>query len=90
MNPVVPGPRGKALRAPDSKSEAQKRGIRLRHDLRSHLQTIMGYSDLLHEEKVGSLNPKQHEFLDNIVSATSTMLALLESVEKEAGGGGTA
>jgi light-regulated signal transduction histidine kinase (bacteriophytochrome) len=88
MKPAGAATGERSPRAADKKERVLTPGSRLRHDLRSHLQTVMGYSDLLHEEKIGALNPTQREFLGNIASATSMMLALLDSLEQESGRGG--
>jgi len=48
------------------------------HDLRSPLQAVMGYADLLLAETAGSLNPKQRKFLDNLRLATTKILDIID------------
>ena len=48
------------------------------HDLKNPITTISGFSNLL--EQVGPLNAQQHEFLNYIKSASSTMTDLVQSM----------
>jgi signal transduction histidine kinase/DNA-binding response OmpR family regulator len=59
------------------------------HELRTPLTTIIGFSELLQEEQVGPLTPKQKEFSHQIFLKGRTLLAmindLLETGKIEAG-----
>ena len=48
------------------------------HDLKNPITTISGFSSLL--EQAGTLNPQQHEFLNYIKSASSTMTELVQNM----------
>ena len=51
---------------------------RYAHDLRSPLQTVMGYADLLSAETTGPLNAKQRRFLDTLREGTHKLLQIIE------------
>jgi protein-histidine pros-kinase len=50
------------------------------HELRTPLNGIIGFSELLVDEKVGSLNPKQKEFLGDILRSGQHLLQLINDV----------
>jgi PAS domain S-box-containing protein len=50
------------------------------HELRSPLNTIMGYTQLLAEEAVGSLNEKQRRFLGHIGKDSQHLLNLINDI----------
>lgn len=50
------------------------------HELRSPLNTIMGYTQLLTEEAVGSLNDKQRRFLGHIAKDSQHLLNLINDI----------
>jgi signal transduction histidine kinase len=50
------------------------------HELRTPLNAIIGFSQVLREEMFGEVNPKQAEYLDDIVSSGNHLLALINDV----------
>ncbi|MDY8110513.1 PAS-domain containing protein [Fulvimarina sp. 2208YS6-2-32] len=47
------------------------------YELRSPLTTVIGFSQLLGEPELGSLNPRQSEYLEHINSSTRSLLAMV-------------
>jgi signal transduction histidine kinase len=50
------------------------------HELRTPLNAIIGFSQVLRDEMVGSVNEKQSEYLDDIISSGNHLLALINDV----------
>lgn len=50
------------------------------YELRSPLTTIIGFSEMLSEETVGTLNPQQRDYMDHIASSSSSLLALIDDI----------
>ena len=50
------------------------------HELRTPLNAIIGFSQVLHDEMVGPVNPKQAEYLDDIISSGNHLLLLINDV----------
>ena len=50
------------------------------HELRTPLNAIIGFAELLHDEQVGVLDPKQKEFLGEIVGGGLHLLRLINDV----------
>ncbi|MFB3829290.1 MAG: hybrid sensor histidine kinase/response regulator [Bryobacteraceae bacterium] len=50
------------------------------HELRTPLNSILGFTDLLLQERAGALNPRQHEFLSHVKGAADHLLALINDV----------
>jgi signal transduction histidine kinase len=50
------------------------------HELRTPLNAIIGFSQVLRERMFGELNAKQEEYLDDILSSASHLLALINDV----------
>jgi PAS domain S-box-containing protein len=50
------------------------------HELRSPLNTIMGYTQLLLEESVGALNEKQRRFLGHVAKDSGHLLSLINDI----------
>ena len=50
------------------------------HELRTPLNAIIGFSQVLHDEMVGSVNDKQAEYLDDITSSGNHLLSLINDV----------
>ena len=50
------------------------------HELRTPLNAIIGFSQVLRDEMVGSVNEKQAEYLDDISSSGSHLLSLINDV----------
>jgi signal transduction histidine kinase len=50
------------------------------HELRTPLNAIIGFSQVLRDEMVGSVNEKQAEYLDDIVSSGNHLLSLINDV----------
>lgn len=62
----------------DSSAQWEQFRSRLKHDLRSPLQGILGYADLLAAEKGGALNQKQKQFLEHIRAGAQKIVDVLE------------
>jgi signal transduction histidine kinase len=50
------------------------------HELRTPLNAIIGFSQVLQDEMVGPVNPKQEEYLDDIISSGNHLLSLINDV----------
>src|SRR5690606_6243792 len=50
------------------------------HELRTPLNAILGFSQFLRDERPGSLNAKQREYLDDIMSSGEHLLQLINDV----------
>lgn len=50
------------------------------HELKIPLNTIIGFSDLLRQEVRGTLNDRQHEFVDNIAQASNELRQLIGGI----------
>jgi two-component system, NtrC family, sensor kinase len=50
------------------------------HELRTPLNAIIGFSQVLREGMVGEVNPKQAEYLDDILSSGNHLLSLINDV----------
>src|SRR2546423_3519516 len=50
------------------------------HELRTPLNAILGFTQLLHEEEVGTLSDEQREFLGNVLTSGRHLLRLINDV----------
>jgi signal transduction histidine kinase len=50
------------------------------HELRTPLNAIIGFSQVLRDEMIGSVNEKQAEYLDDIISSGDHLLSLINDV----------
>ena len=50
------------------------------HELRTPLNAIIGFSEMLVDEKVGSLNPDQKEFINDILKSAQHLLEVINDV----------
>ena len=50
------------------------------YQLRTPLNTMMGFSDIIKQEYFGSLNEKQKEYTDGIISAGEDLLRLIDDI----------
>lgn len=50
------------------------------HDLRTPLNAIIGFSELLKQKMPGELNEKQEHFVDNVLSSSKHLLALIGDI----------
>ncbi len=50
------------------------------HDLRTPLNSIIGFSELLKQKMPGELNEKQEHFVDNVLSSSKHLLALIDDI----------
>jgi signal transduction histidine kinase len=50
------------------------------HELRTPLNAVIGFSQVLRDEMVGSVNEKQAEYLDDIISSGEHLLSLINDV----------
>lgn len=50
------------------------------HDLRSPLNSIIGFSELLKKNTVGSLNEKQEHYVDNVIVSSKHLLDLINDI----------
>ncbi|HEY6881473.1 MAG TPA: histidine kinase dimerization/phospho-acceptor domain-containing protein [Polyangiales bacterium] len=52
---------------------------RVRHDMRSLLQSVVGYADLLAEPRYGALNGEQQRFVNHVRSAAEQLQELVDT-----------
>lgn len=50
------------------------------HELRTPLNAILGYADLLQNKKLGELNKKQTEFINNIQTSSLHLLGMINEI----------
>jgi signal transduction histidine kinase len=50
------------------------------HELRTPLNAIIGFSQVLRQRMFGEINPKQEEYLDDIITAGNHLLSLINDV----------
>jgi signal transduction histidine kinase len=50
------------------------------HELRTPLNAIIGFSQVLRDEMIGSVNEKQAEYLDDIISSGNHLLSLINDI----------
>lgn len=50
------------------------------HELRTPLNAVIGFADVLHEELFGPLNPKQSEYVADIMESGRQLLALINDI----------
>jgi PAS domain S-box-containing protein len=50
------------------------------HDLRTPLNAIIGFSELLKQKMPGELNEKQEHFVDNVLSSSKHLHALIDNI----------
>ena len=50
------------------------------HELRTPLNAILGFSQVLREEMFGAVNPKQAEYLDDILASGNHLLSLINDI----------
>ena len=75
-------------RALTERNDALERASRLRDDfvhhvsyeLRSPLTNIIGFTQLLGDETVGALNPRQREYAGHIMRSSAALLAILNDI----------
>jgi len=65
----------------EATSELKNRFIsHVSYELRTPLTTIIGFNDMLSSPLIGSLNPKQREYLADITSSSKALLALVDNI----------
>ncbi len=74
----------------DEESIEQKRMKReayrfahLSHELRSPLNAIIGFTELLHLEKIGPVTPEQKEYLGDILTSSQHLLQIINDLLKQ-------
>jgi PAS domain S-box-containing protein len=50
------------------------------HDIRTPLNSIIGFSEILKQKMHGELNEKQEHFVDNIITSCKHLLALIDDI----------
>ena len=50
------------------------------YELRSPLTSIIGFAEMISDETVGTLNPKQREYMDHIASSSTALLAIINDI----------
>lgn len=50
------------------------------YELRTPLTTIIGFSEMLASPFIGDLNPKQREYVGDIMSSSKTLLAIIDDI----------
>jgi adenylate cyclase len=73
-------------RPPSSARPAPSSGANLRHDLRTPINQIIGYSEMLREDAEGGGDPKTVADLERIGEAARSMLSMVDRIPDEIGG----
>lgn|GEM_PF-2841710 len=55
---------------------------RLFHDLRSPVNAIIGFSNLVRNEAAGPTTAKQREFLDDVLRSANELLAIINNNDR--------
>ncbi len=50
------------------------------HELRTPLNAVIGFSEVLRDELLGPLNPKQHDYVGEILDSASHLLSLINDI----------
>lgn len=50
------------------------------HELRTPLNSIIGFSELMKYKKAGELNEKQEHYIDNVITSSKFLLALINDI----------
>jgi signal transduction histidine kinase len=50
------------------------------HELRTPLNSVIGFSEVLEDEIFGSINEKQHEYVNNILTSGKHLLSLINDI----------
>ncbi len=67
--------------AAETANQAKSRFLAsMSHELRTPLNAIIGFSEILKEEKFGTLNEKQHEYLTDVLDSGRHLLSLINDV----------
>src|SRR5437762_13406602 len=69
--------------APEDKPKATRAGARLRHDLRTPINQIIGYSEMRDEDAAEAANAPASEDLRRIAAAARSMLDLVDRIPDE-------
>jgi signal transduction histidine kinase len=77
--------REKALKRAKTTSEQANKAkseflANMSHELRTPLNHIIGFSELLADEKCGALNSTQHEYLQDVLSSSRHLLSLINDI----------
>ncbi|HTS30652.1 MAG TPA: ATP-binding protein [Bryobacteraceae bacterium] len=71
----------RALNAARSATEAKSRFLAgISHELRTPLNGIIGFSELMHDGKVGPVSPDHREFLGDILTSARHLLLLINDI----------
>ncbi len=75
-------PRSKASRIVTKKTQAglQKRNAflaKISHTLRTRLNAIIGFSEMIRNEQAGQINQEQREYLNDIISSANDLSQLI-------------
>ena len=57
---------------------------RLFHDLRSPVNAIVGFSNLVRDGAAGPTTDRQREFLDDVLASANQLLAIIDNNERRA------
>src|SRR5271157_183496 len=72
---------GRALEAARSATEAKSRFLAgISHELRTPLNAIIGFSELIHDGRVGPVTDEQREFLSDILTSAGHLLRLINDI----------
>jgi len=53
---------------------------KMSHELRTPLNSIIGFSEMLEDETFGSLNDKQHRYVDNVLASGRLLLQVINDI----------
>lgn len=71
----------KALKASEAASQAKLVFLaNVSHELRSPLNSIIGFAELLQNEISGPLNPEQREYADNVLNSSRHLLSVISQI----------
>jgi len=54
--------------------------VNMSHEVRTPLNSIIGFSELMHDEKVGPINDKQKEYISDVLTSGRHLLRLINDV----------
>ena len=66
--------------AEDANNAKSKFIANMSHEIRTPINAIMGFSQIIKDEIIGTLNPTQSEYMDNVIQSSNRLLRLVDDI----------